>query len=368
MDLICARRKRRRRASPPETSDSEWSDVESSRALNRLEWESRLRFQDVQKLSVPVEGCRLKVVQLSGAAGASIFYVDQLLLENSSVVLKDTLAQLGTENDCNDRGEPLLRLKISDIGLKLFVRFVYGCSVEMGMQEQDASLLWELALLGKKYEILELQKECFGILSYWAARRGMADTGLIPTLPCLGRQGFELSELIALGCKRVLLLRMKATLSEFLQICFTVELTPRLAAKHILTRKCSHLADVSPINANLSELMRKGWEWADLILTGFHPRRFNDFFTRPSPRSCLKILLEDAKLSPDDACMRLIYHQYSVGQLRHDGIDSSFFRACIRSSHRALFEAGYSRSDLSDLGYVFSDVRPIVKRARRLGN
>ena len=234
-----------------------------------------------------------------------------------------------------------------------FIRFLYRG--ELG-DSPAPELLWELARMGKYYDIPILQHQCFAWLEFYACDPSDNSRWLVPSLQDLLRYGFEFQEVCKFCMGSHLLRRFELALPDFLEFQFNdflaFDLEPARVAKLVLAQGVS-LKHITSGYISIPTLLERGWRSEDIVLCGFTFDEIRSAGIRVSPSSLWNLLQSPLGMqSKIVATESVIAFGYRVDELLGDGFSSAWFQKHIDSSHNILRAAGYSEDDLLHLGYA----------------
>ena len=233
----------------------------------------------------------------------------------------------------------------------MFVRFLYHGTLSGSPTPQ---LLWELALMGKYYDVPHLQDQCFAWLEYYACADYYNSQWLVPFLHELPSYGFKLQEVCKCCNGSHLPQRFRLTLLDFLDLQFNdttaFDLEPAHVAKLVLPQGVS-LQQVTSDCISIAMLLERGWRPEDILLCGFTINEIRSAGIQVTPCSLWKLFggQRQSKIAKTESVIAFGFH---VDELLRDGFSSAWFQKKIDGSHGILRAAGYSVSDLLHLGYA----------------
>ena len=222
--------------------------------------------------------------------GHKKFHVLEGVVEEWSPVLTALLhhASLSTD-DCKTVILENFALEV----IECFVRFLYHGRLD---DSPAPELLWELALMGRYYDVPNLQDQCFAWLEYYACADHNNSQWLVPVLHDLPRHGFELHEVCKCCKGSHLLRRFRLTLSDFLDLRFNdtaaFDLEPAHVAKLVLSQGVS-LQQVTSDRISIATLLERGWRPEDVLLCGFTIDEIRSAGIRVTPRSTAVLSQKD---------------------------------------------------------------------------
>ena len=279
------------------------------------------------------------------------FHVLKGVVEEWSPVLTAALLHHGSSStdDCKTVILENFALEV----IECFVRFLYHGRLD---DNPAPELLWELALMGRYYDVPNLQDQCFAWLEYYACADHNNSQWLVPFLHDLPRHGFELHEVCKCCKGSHLLRRFRLTLSDFLDLRFNdtaaFDLEPAHVAKLVLSQGVCSLQQVTSDRISIATLLERGWRPEDVLLCGFTIDEIRSAGIRVTPRSLWNLFGGQRRQSKIAKTESVIAFGFHVDELLRDGFSSAWFQKQIDGSHGILRAAGYSVSDLLHLGYA----------------
>ena len=356
-------------AEPTDQDSDSDSDVESGRVLNRLEHAGSEKCAYALSRCFPGMGAKHHIcVLLVPRAHIALeepsqkrsrledeeFHVLEGVLEEWSPVLTALLRHASLSKN---HYKTIILDDFELDAIEHFIRFLYRG--ELG-NSPTPELLWELARMGKYYDIPLLQHQCFAWLEFYACDPSDNSRWLVPSLQDLLRYGFELQEVCKCCMGSHLLRRFELALPDFLEFQFNdflaLDLEPARVAKLVLARGVS-LKQITSGCISIPTLLERGWRSEDIVLCGFTFDEIRSAGIQVSPR-CLFTNLLGSKIGGERRQSKIVATEsviafgYRVDELLRDGFSSAWFQKHIDGSHNIFRAAGYSEDDLLHLGYA----------------
>ena len=243
------------------------SDIESGRILRQLESTGSQRCTSALSTCFLGMDAEHHICVLLAPQDHKKFHVLKGVVEEWSPVLTAALLHHGSSStdDCKTVILENFALEV----IECFVRFLYHGRLD---DSPAPELLWELALMGRYYDVPNLQDQCFAWLEYYACADHNNSQWLVPSLHDLPSHGFELHEVCKCCKGSHLLRRFRLTLSDFLDLRFNdtaaFDLEPAHVAKLVLSHGVS-LLQVTSDRISIATLLERGWRPEDVLLCGF---------------------------------------------------------------------------------------------------
>ena len=256
------------------------SDIESGRILSRLESTGSKRCTSALSRCFPGMDAEHHICVLLAPRGHKKFHVLEGVVEEWSPLLTAALRHARSTDDC----KTVILENFAVEVIECFVRFLYNGTLSGSPTPQ---LLWELALMGKYYDVPHLQDQCFAWLEYYACADYYNSQWLVPFLHDLPSYGFKLQEVCKCCNGSHLPQRFRLTLLDFLDLRFNdttaFDLEPAHVAKLVLPQGVS-LQQVTSDCISIAMLLERGWRPEDILLCGFTIKEIRSAGIQVTPR------------------------------------------------------------------------------------
>ena len=224
-----------------------------------------------------------------------------------------------------------------------FVYFLYAGRIRDDIAD-NLDLMCELARMGKYYQVTLIQQHCFAHFSV----SSFGNKSMKPVLNKLIANGFELQELIQLGCKRRFLRQLRMTPSEYFRRPAENGSTDAFNALGFLL---SHRELRQETNC-VQTLRMRGWTTDNILSIGFSSDELRSGGFAFTPKVLYDLTLKEPRTQAY-AVKTVIEARFSVEELLVDGFTSRFIQEHFgKDSHIQFRNCGYTYDQLLELGYA----------------